>query len=866
MAHQRVQPDGAHVGREVVGERPQGSHRDLQGGISGCPPTGAVWDTRRVLRFEGFELDEARRELRGPDGVVHLEPQAFDVLVLLADQRHRVVAKHELLDGVWGHRHVSESALTTRIKEVRRALGDDGSRQAFVANVRSRGYRFVAAVDDDAAGSADDPVAAGARAVQVDDPTVLGRDADLAAVLDGLSAGRLVTVVGPGGVGKTTLARQVVRAWTAGEQRSVAWVALAGVDGPEGVVPAVAEALGVMADHGDPRHLADAVAARAELVVLDDCERLVEAVAELARMVLDRSGGLRLLATSRERLGCRGEAVRTLRPLHAAEARRLLVDRAAAAGAVVDAEDASVAGIADAVEGLPLALEMAAAQLATMSVSEVEGLVRHRLDLLRAPDRAAPSRHRTLGAVVQWSLDLLDAPRRALLDDATALAGPVDPADLAAVLADDDGPGGRAAELALGLGELAERSLVAVERSGPATRFEVPSVVRSVVGPEPERAAELARRHARHFVAVAREADAGLRTPDERAAHDRLTRAVPELRAAHRWAAVHEPATVADLAAALHHFAYSRLWGEPVEWARAVGDPSDPVVAALLAADAANRSRLAEADDLARRALASGEPRAVVMAHEVLSDLALYDGRLEECSHHAGELRRAAEAGGDTHLLVMALTNLALARAYAGTGDDAGEVLDQMGRLGGDLAPSDRAWCRYVAGEVAAEHDPGGAVEPLREAVLLGEEVGNRLVASVARTTLASSLHRAGDEGGALDEFATSLREALAQGNDTHATTTLRNVVGLLVDLGAHDDAGRLLHALEGTGTKGTFGAEAARLRTAAAAVGGGDGRARDAGGNSPGLTPVLQLALVAVDRLRAGHEGPHVDTVQAVP
>jgi len=279
-------------------------------------------------------------------------------------------------------------------------------------------------------------------------------------------------------------------------------------------------------------------------------------------------------------------------------------------------------------------------------------------------------------------------------------------------------------------------------------------------------------------------------------------------------------------------------------------------VAALLAADATNRSRLAEADELARSALASEEPRAAVMAHEVLADLALYDGRLDESAHHALELRRAASASGDTHLEVMGLTNLALTAAYSGRDADAERVVAEMAAMTGEVAPSDRAWCRYAAGEVVAEAQPAAAIQPLRDAIVLGEEVGNRLVASVARTTLATALHRTGDVPGALAAFATGLRESIAYGNHVHATTTLRNVIALLAELGAQDDAAVLLGTLERAGTKATFGAEAARLSDAVDAVGGQDGdvevRRRTEEASTLGLSGALHAALAAVERLEA--------------
>src|SRR5262245_23897824 len=168
-----------------------------------------------LFLFGGYRLDDARVSLTGPDGQVHCEPQVFGVLVHLVRNRHRVVPKEELLDVVWGNRFVSESALTSRLKAARRAIGDDGRAQHSIKTVHGLGYHFVAEVveSSDKVG----PTVAEAPTV-ADAPTtallalpalrteLIGRDGDLAGVLATVEVARVTTIVGPGGVGKTTLA------------------------------------------------------------------------------------------------------------------------------------------------------------------------------------------------------------------------------------------------------------------------------------------------------------------------------------------------------------------------------------------------------------------------------------------------------------------------------------------------------------------------------------------------------------------------------------------------------------------------------------------------------------------------------------
>jgi predicted ATPase/DNA-binding winged helix-turn-helix (wHTH) protein len=810
-----------------------------------------------MVRFGDFEIDDAARELRRDGEVVHLEPQAFDVLAHLIHNRARVVPKQELLDSVWGHRFVSESALTTRIKEARRAVGDDGARQDVITNVRGRGYRFVAALAED--GTSLPSEQGRSRTTQL-----VGRAPDVDGVLERLGPAGLVSIVGPGGVGKTTLATEVARRWRESSGHSVRTVALGELTAPGSVVAALAEATGIMADGNDATRVVAALAGRSELLVLDNCEHLVSEVAAVVAELLDAAPDLAMLATSRERLGLAAEHVWPLHPLAGEEARRLFLQRAEATGTAVAVDTDVVDRVVGALDGLPLAIEMAAAQMAAMGAADLEALVQQRIDLLRSPSRAAPPRHRTLDALVRWSLDLLEPTDRRLLAELGVFAGPTTAPDAAVVLGDPTGASDAPAEqleIAAGLATLCGRSLLTADPSRTPTRYRVPEVVRSVAalevadGPGSRRAV-LATRHARHHLDVAQEADRALRGPGERDAHERITEAIAELRVAHVWGCEHDPDLVTDMAAALHLFAYSRLWGEPASWARRTGAPRDAVQAAIAAADAANRSRLAEAADLARAASTSDDPRASAIGLEVLSDVALYRGELDESARHSDQIRRLGIDTGDLHLQAIGLVNLALSAAYGGRHDRAAQVVAEMHALAPELAPSDQAWCLYVAGEVAAAEDPAGALEPLRSAIATAESVGNRLLPCVARTTLASSLTRLGEITAALDEFATCVEEAIAYGNSTHAATILRNLVDLLVAAGDTRTAAVLLGALGADDVKTTYGDEARRMEATRDALTGGrattDVDAWMAEGVALRMEEALRVALTAVEALRS--------------
>jgi DNA-binding winged helix-turn-helix (wHTH) protein len=237
------------------------------------------------MEFGTHRLDDDRRTLDGPDGPIHLERQVFDVLRHLIVNRHRVVPKVELLDEVWGDRFVSESALTSRIKAARRAIGDDGRAQHSIRTVHGIGYRFVAEVSvEDSVGDGDagggSPATDQARRLPEPRTRLIGRDTDLAALVDLLDETRLVSLVGPGGVGKTTVALAAARAWCEREDRVGVWADLIPARSDEDVARVVADAAGI--EGGASRsvdQLAENLAGRDLLVVLDNCEHVLEGAA-----------------------------------------------------------------------------------------------------------------------------------------------------------------------------------------------------------------------------------------------------------------------------------------------------------------------------------------------------------------------------------------------------------------------------------------------------------------------------------------------------------------------------------------------------------------------------------------------------------
>ena len=762
-----------------------------------------------MVRFGSTEVDFDAREVRRAGRVENLEPQAFDVLAYLIDHRNRVVPKPELLDAVWGDQFVSDAAITTRVKEIRQALGDDGRSQSVVRTIRGYGYRFVAEVSppDEAHSTRSG---------------LVGRDDDLREVADRLGQGRCVTVVGPGGVGKTSLATVVARARAAGLSGGLIAVDLGAVEDADEVLPAVLAAADVDGSGVSPGGVLDRLAARDALLLLDNCEHVVDRAARLVDDLVARGGPLQVLATSQERLGVDGERVWPLLPLAHRDAVALLLERAA--GRAIGPEDVVVVGdLVEAVDRLPLGLEMAAALLGVMSLVEALALVVSRPDLVLMPRRHAELRHRTLETVVARSFSLLPEDVVDTAIGMSCFAGPVPAADVAGVLASGDEGQRRCWE---SLRALVERSLVAADTGSTPACYLMLQTVRTHAQRLAEhggRTEELARAHGAWFLDVATDCDRRLRGPDEAAAAQRLTSLIPEFRAAQRWARVADPELAAGLICALELYAHTHLWAEPADWARAllgsgaVGERLQAALLAVVAADTAHRGHLEEAVRLATEARTRGDPRTEASALETLSDTAVYQGRTAEAVALGSRLSALGDSLLDPHVTVIGRVNKALGHVYGGWPHLGLAVIEGLEASVGDVAPSDRAWLAYVAGEASGDDDPVKAARDLERAVVLADSVGNRLLSGVARTSQASLLARSGDLRAAVPVFSRVVAEFRRQGDVTHLVTVLRNLVVLLVDAGESAAGVRLHAALSVDGVKASYGIELDRLEDAMA-------------------------------------------------
>src|SRR5882724_5694091 len=388
----------------------------------------------KKFRFDPFELSSWERVLRRGNEVLPLGSRALDILIYLADRPGEVIAKQELIDHVWSDVTVEEGSLRVHVAAIRKALGDGQFGNRYIANIKGRGYSFVGTVVP-LAGSAESTKDRSQHQGRLPARPIMmiGREAVVSEVSDKLRGERFVTLLGPGGVGKTTIALAVGRAAAEEFGRKVHFVDLESLIDPRLVAGAVATSLGLALKSKDPGlELVDLVRSQKLLIILDSCEHVIEAVALLAEQLYRETEQIYLLTTSRELLKVEGEHCYWVLPLDFPPdgseqtanavlrfpAVQLFVRRVAArAGSVVltDEEAPYVAEMCRKLDGMPLAIELAAGQVAALGIKNTVARLVSRLELLRLSHRTAVPRHRTLKAALDWSYNLLSDAERIVL-------------------------------------------------------------------------------------------------------------------------------------------------------------------------------------------------------------------------------------------------------------------------------------------------------------------------------------------------------------------------------------------------------------------------------------------------------------------
>jgi predicted ATPase/DNA-binding winged helix-turn-helix (wHTH) protein len=385
----------------------------------------------RKLRFGPFELSIGERILRRGGQVLLLGGRALDILIYLADRPGEVIAKQELIDRVWSDVTVEEGSLRVHIAAIRKALGDGQFGNRYIANIKGRGYSFVGTVVPLAVSmksSSDRSLHQGRLPVRP--LMMIGRETVVSEVSKKLRDERFVTLLGPGGIGKTTIALAVGRAAAKEFGGKVHFVDLESLTDPRHVAGAVATSLGLALKSKDPGlELVDLVRPQKLLIILDSCEHVIEAVASLAAQLCRQTEEIYVLTTSRELLKIEGEHCYHVPPLDCPPdgseqtanavlrypSAQLFVQRVAArAGSFVltDEEAPLIAEICRKLDGIPLAIELAAGQAAALGIKNTVARLVSRPELLKLSHRTAIPRHRTLKATLDWSYDLLSEAER----------------------------------------------------------------------------------------------------------------------------------------------------------------------------------------------------------------------------------------------------------------------------------------------------------------------------------------------------------------------------------------------------------------------------------------------------------------------
>ena len=526
-----------------------------------CCPSSADGPLLVAIRFGRFELRPESRQLLADGKPAALGARAFDLLHALIERRERVVSKNELLDVVWPGLVVEENNLQVQISALRKLLGPQA-----IATIPGRGYRFSAALDSAVDGIAntgapsptppaakrfDAPVTSLGN-LPTEFPPLYGRDAELTMLRSLIEAQKLVTVVGAGGIGKSRLAQATAHSLTVRWADGAWMVELAGLSDPMLLSNAVAQALritlpgqGVALDE-----LVTVLAQRHLLLVLDNCEHLLDAVAALVEAVLRSAQNVTVLATSQEPLRLPAEQQYRLVPLAVPSANEsgarafgalaLFEARARAVEPRFVLNDDSMVFAIDIcrrLDGLPLAIELAAARVATLGLRSVRDKLDERFKLLTAGSRSTLRRHQTLRAALEWSHKLLNDAERAVFRRLGVFAGGFT-MELAQRVAGD----AQLDEWAVldHLSALIDKSLVVAE-AGDAPRYRLLESARAFALEQLAAAEETSAVVKRHALAMLgfleriddANLDGELRT-DQFAA--RVLPELDNLRAAHAWA------------------------------------------------------------------------------------------------------------------------------------------------------------------------------------------------------------------------------------------------------------------------------------------------------------------------------------------
>ncbi len=630
--------------------------------------------------------------------------------------------------------------------------------------------------------------------------SLIGRESELDEVQAAVKVQRLVTLTGVGGVGKTRLALEVAARLADEFPDGVWFFDLAAVADPAAVPDAVAAVLGITQQPG--KSVAESVAAtlegRVRLLVVDNCEHLLDAAAELIEAILDHSATVKVLATSREGLRVADEQLWPVPSLDADAAVDLFIERAHRVAPAFVADDASaVAEICRRLDGIPLAIELAASRTASMTASEVRDHLDQRFRLL-VGSRRGLERHQTLRHAVAWSYDHLEDPEKTLLQRCSVFAGGFDAQSACAVAGFPNAPDTDELAILDLLDALVRKSLLVADRSSGRTRFSMLETIRQFAEEHlvASGAAEDVRAaHAGYY--AGREADilALWDGPRQRAAYDWFATELANLRTAFRWAADQGDL---DVAAAIATYAAwlglltenyeSIAWAEElIEPARAVDHPRLTALY-VVASNCYMPGRIDRAigyTEAAERAIAGANDQVAHLAEDFVGSAYAGVGQPERWIRYCrGQLaRRVGTHAYVTANLVIGLTitdSHDEAMAAANGLIDAAEAADN---------PFVLSWALLAYGIARQHADPVGSLAALRRGLAIAQDSGNRLVESTSAYGVARLEAEHGDPLAAFDLFTLAIGNYHDAGNSYMIGAPLMFLAAFFDWLGRYEPA-----------------------------------------------------------------------------
>ena len=627
--------------------------------------------------------------------------------------------------------------------------------------------------------------------------SLIGRETEVGDVQSAIRSHRLVTLIGVGGVGKTRLALEAA-AQLADEFADGVWVfELAAVADPAAVPDAVAAVLGITQQRGKTvsESVASALEGRSRLLMFDNCEHVVDSVADLIEAILATSTTVKVLATSREGIGVADEQLWRVPSLDAEAAVQLFVERAQTmgSGATTD-EPTAVEDVCRRLDGIPLAIELAASRMASMTAAEVRDRLDERFKLLVRPRRGL-ERHQTLRHAVAWSYDLLDDAERTVLEDCSVFTGGFDLQSACAVVGLEGVDHYVVLDL---LDALVRKSLVVADRSSGRTRFSMLETIRQFAEEQlidRGAAAATSDRHAHYFAGRETDIMALWNSPRQREAYDWVTTELANLRTAFRWAA-----GKGDLDVAAPIATYAAWVGvltenyEPIAWpeelleaARSVDHPRLTALY-VVASNCYMAGRIEPAigyTEAAQRGIIAGSDHVPIGAEGYLGGAYVAVGQPERWVQWC-RARVECDPGNDAAIRA----NLVIVLTITGCIDDAmsaaGGLIDAAEATGNPFVLS---WALIADGLAFQDGDPARSLADVRRAMVVVQDSGNRFPESLLAYTLGRAEGIHGDPLAALEYFTMAIGNFHDSGNTYMIGAPLAFLAAFFDRLGRYEPA-----------------------------------------------------------------------------